>query len=183
MNDTSDNSRDQRERTREFVRLLARHERPLFAYILALVPNWADADEIAQETKIRLWEQFAEFEPGSQFGAWARKVAHYKILTYRRQQQRESVRFSAETVELLAAAAESRADTTSSRHFALERCLSRLSDSQRELVVQCYAQQEQSVRDAARQLGRTYEATRRSLFRIRKRLAECVDRTLQTEGL
>lgn len=165
------------------MRLLAQHERSLCAYILALVPNWADADEIAQETKLRLWEQFDQFEPGSQFGAWARSVAHYQVLTYRRRQQRDGARFSPETVELLAAEAESQIDDVSPRHHALERCLNRLSDSNRDLVVQCYAEQNQSIREVAEQLGRTYDATRRSLLRIRKLLADCVDRTLQTEGL
>lgn len=171
-----------RESVRDFVQLLARHERSLYSYILAHVPNWADADEIAQETRLRLWEQFDQFEPGSQFGAWARTIAHYQILTYRRQKQRMSVRFSEKTIELLSAEADVRADTLSPRHLALEKCLAELNDSHRELIVGCYSRQEQSMNQVARQLGRTYDATRKSLFRIRGILAECVDRRLNMEA-
>ena len=55
------------ERTREYLRLLGQHERRLLGFILSLVPNWADADDIAQEVKIRLWEQFDKYDPAKDF--------------------------------------------------------------------------------------------------------------------
>ena len=58
-------------KTVEFLRLLLQHERRIRAYILALVPNWADADDLYQETTVRLWEQFADYNPEKEFGAWA----------------------------------------------------------------------------------------------------------------
>jgi DNA-directed RNA polymerase specialized sigma24 family protein len=45
------------ESRRQFIRLMTKHERLVYGYILSLVPNWADADEILQETNIRLWEE------------------------------------------------------------------------------------------------------------------------------
>ena len=163
------------------MQLLVRHERSLYSYILAQVPNWADADEIAQETRLRLWEQFDQFEPGTQFGAWARKIAYYQILTYRKQQQRVRIRFNEQTMELLSTEAGVRADELSPRHLALEKCLAELTDSHRELIAASYSGQEQSTRQLARQLGRTYEATRKTLLRIRQALAQCVDRRLKLE--
>ncbi len=170
------------ETVQEFVRLLARHDRSLYSYILAQVPNWGDADEVAQETRLRLWEQFDQFEPGSQFGAWAKTIAHYQILTYRRRQQRKGNRFSERTMELLSAESEVRADELCPRHLALEKCLAELNDSHRELIVQCYSEQNQSMRQIARELGRSYDATRKALFRIREFLAQCVERRLKLES-
>ena len=172
-------SEQNRETVQEFMRLLARHERSLYSYILAQVPHWADADEVAQETRLRLWEQFDQFEPGSQFGAWAKTIAYYQILTYRRRQQRGSYRFSERAIELLAAESEVRADELCPRHLALEKCLAELNDSHRELLVRCYSEQDQSIQQIARQLGRTYSATRKALFRIRQVLAQCVQRRLK----
>lgn len=182
VNTKSETSGQDRDSVRDFVQLLARHERSLYSYILAHVPNWSDADEVAQETRLRLWEQFDQFEPGSQFGAWARTIAHYQILTYRKQQQRNSIRFSEQAIELLSAEAKIRADELSPRHLALEKCVTELTDGHRELIAQCYSGQEQSMRQVARQLGRTYDATRKTLFRIRCILADCVDRRLKIEA-
>ena len=61
--------------TEQFMRLLAAHERQLTAFVLALIPHWADADEIVQETKIRLWQQFDQYRPDESFGAWACAIA------------------------------------------------------------------------------------------------------------
>src|SRR5580704_11881026 len=47
----------------QFVRLLTGNERRLKSYILTLVPNLADAEQIAQDTSLRLWEQFDRYNP------------------------------------------------------------------------------------------------------------------------
>ena len=47
---------------REFVRLLAEHERQLSGYVHALIPLWQDAEDVLQNTKLRLWEQFDSFQ-------------------------------------------------------------------------------------------------------------------------
>ena len=52
----------------EFIGLLAREERRLTAYVAALVPNWADVDDLLQATKLKLWEQFGDYDPRGDFG-------------------------------------------------------------------------------------------------------------------
>ena len=175
----------ERERTRLFVHLLSQHERSLNAYILALVPHWADAEEIAQETKVRLWEQFEQFDqtdPSAGFRAWSRKIAHYQVLTYRKRQGRESVRFSRETLDALGVEARKSGKQLSVRHYALQKCLEKLSAVHRELILLCYSEEEATLHDVAESLGQTYDAVRKKLLRVRGVLGTCVDRTLQTEG-
>ena len=76
-----DQERDQR--YREFVRLLAEHERRLTAYVHALIPLWQDAEDVLQNTKLRLWEQFDSFRPDGDFAAWAIVVATYMVRAHR----------------------------------------------------------------------------------------------------
>jgi RNA polymerase sigma-70 factor (ECF subfamily) len=71
------------DRAEEFVFLLARHERLLGAYVMTMVPHPQDADDILQEAKVVMWRNFTKFEPGTNFGAWARKVAFHQVLAYR----------------------------------------------------------------------------------------------------
>jgi len=92
---------DQETRTREFVRLLSLYEQELSGYIVSLVPNWADGDEIAQETKLRLWEQFERYDSAKDFGAWARTIAHFMVLAYRKRSKRTSARFSQQFIDLV----------------------------------------------------------------------------------
>jgi hypothetical protein len=56
---------------------MTRHERLVYGFMLSLVPNWADADEILQETNIRLWDEFEKFVPRTNFAAWAVRIARF----------------------------------------------------------------------------------------------------------
>src|SRR5689334_17416818 len=98
----SPDDRDRRRDPATFVRLLTQHERRVYAFILSLVPSWHDADEILQETNVRLWTEFERFEPGSDFCAWACAIAKYQVLTHRKQQARQRVRFTDEFLDVVA---------------------------------------------------------------------------------
>ena len=167
----------------DFVRLLTRHERQVYAYILSLVPNWADADEILQETNIRLWDQFDQFKPGTDFGAWARTVAHYQVLTFRKRVGRERLHFSQEFVD----AVQTEYDTSASasildeRRDALASCVEKLSPGQQEMLRQAYSH-EHSIKDVAVQLKRPAGAVYRALSRIRRTLHDCVSESLRQRG-
>jgi RNA polymerase sigma-70 factor (ECF subfamily) len=166
--------------TDRFVRLLTQHERRIYAYILSLVPRWADADEIQQETNVRLWEQFSEFDPSADFGAWACTIAHYQVLTFRKRAQREKRHFSEHFLELVRQESQSQADELADRLAAMESCLDKLLPNQRNLLKQVY-NGKTTIKQIAQSLGRPIAGTYKTLARIREILHECIDRQLSRE--
>ena len=90
------------QRNREFMRLFSQYSRAIYSHILTLVMNEADADELYQETSIVLWEKFEEFEPGTNFLAWASHIAYYKTLNFRRQKSQRAFPLDDGTLDLLA---------------------------------------------------------------------------------
>ena len=48
----------------EFMRLFGAHRRRLYQFILSLVPNVQDAEDVLQETNIILWRKFGGYQPG-----------------------------------------------------------------------------------------------------------------------
>ena len=70
---------------RRFVEILGAHERELFGYIFSLTSNWDDSQEVMQRLRIRLWEQFDRYDASRPFGAWARAVAYYLVLAFRKE--------------------------------------------------------------------------------------------------
>jgi RNA polymerase sigma-70 factor (ECF subfamily) len=161
---------------RTFVELLGKHEQQLNAFVLALVPSWPDADEIVQQTRIRLWEQFADYDTDKDFGAWARSIAYYQILTYRKQSGRRAAKLSSLALEKLAADVQ-RTPDLSPRHSALAECLEGLSTQQRDLLARSYSGEE-SIQQLAATMGRSFTAVRQSLFRLRKVLYRCIEHRL-----
>jgi len=56
-------------------RLMERWERPVKAVIGRLVGNAAEAEELAQEAFVRLWQQRGRFRPGAEFRPWMLALA------------------------------------------------------------------------------------------------------------
>src|SRR5262245_54811487 len=76
-----------------FEQLIAEHQRPLFLYILTLVPHATEAEEVLQETNVAILRSASDFETGSNFRAWAFRIAYHRVLQHRQGKQRESLTF------------------------------------------------------------------------------------------
>lgn len=165
----------------KFVRLLAEHERQLSAYVHTLVPMWQDAEDILQNTKLRLWEQFDSFRPDSDFGAWAIAISNYMVRTHRKKVQRQRVSFSDDLLEKIALYASAiTAPRQDDRASALVECVRSLSDASRWLLRR-FCTDSRTLKDIADELGQKPSATRMSLLRIRRILFECVQKRLREE--
>ncbi len=168
------------DRTAEFIRLLQAYDRGLHGYILALVGDWEAANDLLQETSVRLWEQFDEFRPDGDFSAWARAIARYQVLNYFNHKKRERLVFSEAFVATVADRAGELSALQSARGEALAECLGKLDDGQRELIRRCYAE-EATIKSVADDMGRSLESTYKSVQRIRKSLHDCIRMRLAEE--
>lgn len=164
----------------QYLMLLNRHERALAAYVHALVPDRLDAEDILQSCKLTMWKQFANFEPGSHFLAWSRKIAFHQILNHRRGAKRKPL-YSAEPAFLDAVAAEIDrvSDSLADRSEALHECLKRLPENQRRLVLLRY-HEDHDVATIARETDRTEAAVYKLLSRLRAALNDCVKARLDS---
>jgi len=178
MSEHTPTSGNHDERTKHFLRLLSKHERRLQAYILTLVPNWTDADELIQETRIRLWEQFDEFDPSKDFGIWSRTIAYFQVLTYRKRIGRENARFSAAFMESVAEEVAMQSSELDRRHVTLKDCLEKLDQKQRWILMRYYEGTE-SMKQIAESLGRPFEAFRKAILRTRLAVTRCVNKSLE----
>ena len=161
----------------EFVFLLARHERLLGAYVMTMVPHPHDADDVLQEAKVVMWRHFAKFTPGTNFGAWARKIAFHQVLAYRKRRHRDRLDFSEDFLRTVADEAESSADRLEQRARLLHECMARLPGEHRAALHLRY-HEGLSLEDMAARLERTVGALYRLLSRVRHVLHECVSKSL-----
>jgi RNA polymerase sigma-70 factor, ECF subfamily len=165
----------------EFVQLLIRHERQLEGFILALVPNWTVAQDIAQETKLRLWEQFGSFDRSRDFGAWARSIAYYQVLSYRTHHKRSREHFfSAEFLDNIAHGEAMNQGEATARQRFLASCLDKLSAKSRKVLLLLYSGKE-TVRQIANRLGRGEASVYKTVQTSRVWLHQCVEEELRKE--
>ena len=171
-----------REDQQEYVRLLIEHERRLEGYVLALVSDWTAAEDIIQETKLKLWEQFDRFDRNHDFGAWARTIAYYQVLTYRKSQRRSRERLFSEDFLRCVAQEESRLqEEIAVRQSFLASCLAKLSEKARNLLQLVYSG-EDTIRHIAHKLGRSEAATYSAVQDARLRLHNCLEKELRRES-
>lgn len=169
---------DEGDRTARFLRLLGKHEDDLKAFIFVLVPRWSDADDIAQEVRIKLWEQFDKYDSQKDFGTWARTIAYWQVLTWRKTAQRRPALLGERFLELVAEEVEERASEAESRRNALTACLGKLEPAKRELI-ETYYRNEVSARELSERWGQSFHAIRHTLQRTRLILADCIEKTLR----
>ncbi len=166
------------ERYDEFAELVRLHTSQILAYINALLLNWNDSEDLFQETCLVLWQKFDEFEPGTNFFAWALRVADFKVRKHRTKQSRRAA-FTDRLRDFLQTTFSARKATDAAGSLAaLSRCMDRLADEDRQLATLCYGDNV-PVRQVAASIGRSPESVHRSLRRIRKWLLECIGRDLK----
>ena len=157
----------------EFIALLAQHDRALTLYVVSLCPNVTEADDILQEVKLILWQKFNHFERGSSFIAWARKIAFFKILSFRKQKAKNKT-YNDESILLeISDDQENRQELWHKRGIALENCIGKMTEDQQEVLKLRYKEQ-LDVDSIAEKLGRTQQAIYRQLSRLREQLLNCV---------
>ena len=182
MGSSDSHSSEHDRRTQEFVRLLSVHDRALNGYILSLVPRLSDADEIAQETRLRLWQQFDQYDASKDFGAWARTIAFYLVRKHRTQSGRERLEFSDEFLTVVADEVAAKSDVLESRQRCLIACLQGLKADSQNLIRRYYSEKG-SIPEVAKHFGRTIEGTKKALVRIRQSLRACVEKAMRREEL
>jgi len=166
--------------TGDFVDLMTQHQGRLYGYVLALSADPDAANDVLQEANIVLWKQWRQFKPGSNFKAWAFRIAHFQFMAYRQKQLRDRTLFSDDLLATLATEAKEVDERHEERAAALERCLERMAPRSREAIRLRYAD-ELKVSEIAQKLRRNANAVYQILFRARQWLTECVQKDALAE--
>lgn len=164
-----------------FVNLMISHQTNLRAFIYTQLAGSADVDDVLQNTNAVLWQKRVKFEEGTNFLAWAFKIARYQVLHQRGRHKRDGrLVFSDKLVDMIADTAPT--DSSFDRRLsALEGCMDKLEDSQRELITERYTPGH-TLEDYAQDVGRSAGSLRIALHRIRDLLKLCVEKTLAAES-
>lgn len=160
-----------------FVELLGAHERELFGYIFSLTANWDDSQEVMQRLRIRVWEQFDRYDHERPFGAWARAIAYYLVLAFRKERSRQREYFTERVIQLLDEAYAKSTSVIGPSREALVDCLAKLTSEKQKLVTDYYSPG--GANELAKSLGMTGNSLRQAIHRIRRQLYECVQRKLR----
>lgn len=169
------NEHDHRE---QFARLFARNNRWLYGYLMALLGNAADAEEVFQDVCVVLWREHEVFDLKSDFRKWVSVIAKHRVMQFRATRGRREMQLSDKAMNMIAEESFERYSVLEERSLALHYCLEELSESDRNLVAVCYSELNRSFKQAAEKLGMSANTVYKALQRVRRALRACVDRRL-----
>jgi RNA polymerase sigma-70 factor (ECF subfamily) len=174
------NPADSDDRSEKFVREFARYEHELFRYVLTLLANWDDAQDVMQETAMVLWRHFDSYDPARPFLPWACTFAYHQVSNFRSRKHTFRKMFSDKTVECLASEYAQVLPEIQSQREALNACIEKLEAKDRALIRARYEPGFDAL-NYAQSTERTTAIVYRSLRRIRRLLLECVSRGTSAE--
>ncbi len=163
----------------DFIQLLTVHQPHLQGFILASLGNRTDCEDVFQKTNLVLWKKSAEFRAGAPFLPWALAVARFEILAFCRDRQRDRLVFQEDVAELMSQEALPEMEEVSERQRALQACVERLPEAQKEVLRLRYVANER-LKEVSRLTHRTLASVKVMLFRTRKALKKCIEARLES---
>ena len=177
MEKTPENANDG---TKVFIGLVLSAQRDIYAFILSLTVSPSDADDILQETLAVMWSKFDEFKVGTNFAAWGKQIARYKVMDYQRKNRTSKFCFDSDVLKLIESKS-GQIDDLSDRNEAMKKCLQRLPEKQKSVLNMRYGL-DMSFKQIASKYGVSKQSVHRMISRIHASLAKCIKRTLAVGG-
>ncbi len=179
---TSKNMPDGDDSSPEIAMQIRDLQAALKEYIAGMLGGADGVDDLVQETNLYLWQQRGEFTEGTNFRAWALRVAWFKVMAARRDRAREGrVVFSEALLEQLSERAEERMAEADARLAALRKCLERSRPQDRRILEWKYSRQG-SLTELAEANGLAPNAMHKIISRLRLALRHCVEKQI-SKGL
>jgi len=173
---TNDATADQQQ-VHQVQALLLRHSELLKGFIYTLLHSHADADDVFQEVFLTATAKAADFQIGTNFLAWARAIARFKVLRHLADAKRRP-RLASETLEALADEREVEEDLScldwERERRLIQTCLGKLGPSSRRLVELRYIE-DLKPREMAARLGRSVGGISVALAKVRSILQRCFE--------
>ncbi len=165
----------------DFAQHLIASQSALYAFIASLMGGVSEANDVLQETNLKLCNKAADYDPTQPFLRWAYVFARFEVMAWRKRQARSRLVLDDELVAVIASDWEGNAQDAAQQITALEGCLEKLPKKQRDLLDARYGRGE-AVQDIAARQCRTENAMSALFYRVRKSLADCIELALRREA-
>ena len=167
---------------RLFFGLFMTSQKSIYAFILASVRNFDDANDILQDTATIMWRRFHTFHTDTSFEAWGISIARNLIKQYFRARKRARLQFDQDLIEEITKTTLSKIDFLDKRLEALKKCCERLTQSNRNLLDMRYSKT-MTVKEIADVLGKPVQGMYKVFARLQDSLQRCIDRVMRFEAL
>ena len=176
-----DNQENKSNKEAVFFELFMNVQKSLYAYILSSVRNYADANDLLQETATVLWQKFDQFDQETNFLAWAISIARNMVRNHFSNRKRSRLQFDDSLVQTIEEATVAGLDSYDARMMALKKCYEKLSDANR-LLIKLRYENGMTIKSIASHLGKPIHGMYKCVARLQDSLLQCIEKTMAQIG-
>jgi RNA polymerase sigma-70 factor (ECF subfamily) len=154
----------------------------LLAYARSLLGDYAAAEDAVQDAMLIVVRKFDQFQEGTSMLAWCRAIVRLEVLKAIQKRQRERTLADRLLEDAVDAAFEEfqeaqRREREEPQRRALELCLEGVTERGRSILRSRFVDG-LSYRQIGDRVGMKLEAVRKALFRVKKRVRDCLEARL-----
>ncbi|MBN2063778.1 MAG: sigma-70 family RNA polymerase sigma factor [Sedimentisphaerales bacterium] len=170
---------DAPEKNDVFIRLFTKNQSQIYGYIVSLIGNLNDGEDIFQDVASAMWLNFDKFQQGTDFTAWGIRIAKNKVIDFVRKRRSSKILFSDETIALISDFRSGESQAREIKIKILEECIGKLSQKDQDLVKLRY-NQHNTTKSLADRFGRSVEGLYKTMARIHCALYKCMQRKMES---
>ena len=169
--------------TNAFAVLVDRYKDMIFTLALKMVKNREEAEEVAQDTFIKIFNSLIKFKGDSKFSTWIYKIAYNTCLDRLKKNKKEDLNisideFSAHLIKTMDNALSVLEEKE--RKQTIQNCLNLLSSEENFLLTLFYFEN-QNLEEIGKIMSITANNVKVKLFRSRQKLAVILKKQLEPE--
>lgn len=169
--------------TNAFAVLVDRYKNMIFSLALQMVKNREEAEEVSQDTFIKIYSSLSKFKGDSKFSTWAYKVAYNTCLDRLKKNKKEDLNisideFSAHLIKTMDNALSALEDKE--RKQTIQNCLNLLPGEESFLLTLFYFE-DQNLEEIGKVMNISANNAKVKLFRSRQKLAMILRKQLDPE--
>ncbi|WP_242135520.1 RNA polymerase sigma factor [Aestuariivivens marinum] len=169
--------------TKAFTVLVDRYKDLVFTLTLRMLKNREEAEEVAQDTFIKVYKSLNRFKGGSKFSTWIYKIAYNAGLDRLKKNKKHINNvaineFTAHEVKTIGNALDKLENEE--REQAIKKCLDMLPSDDAFLLT-LYYYEELTLEEISKTIGLTPNNVKVKLFRSRKKIATILRQQLEPE--
>lgn len=166
-------------RVEAYAEIVRQHQEDIWRIAAFALHDVSTTEDLVQQVFVNAYLNLGRYDPGRDFGTWLRTIARNLVRKELRRSLRETRKLRAYRDHLMEPFASDEDIESHEAHLdavrgALAECREKLSPRDEEALDLRYGRS-MGFKDIARALGRTVEATRQMLQRVRLALRRCIE--------
>lgn len=169
--------------TNAFAVLVDRYKDLVFTLALRMVKNRDEAEEVAQDTFVKVYRSLKKFKGDSKFSTWIYRITYNTCLDRIKKNKKFNANYSVdEFSDMQLKSIDNALDNLDlkERQKTIQNCIDRLGEED-SFLISLYYYDDLSLDEIAKTVGLNANNVKVKLFRIRKKLASILRQYLEPE--